>query len=557
MRFQRVTFGVNCSPFLLNATIRHHLAIFPESRVIEELQENLYVDDWLSGADSDEEAVEMFSTAREVMLKAGMSLSKWSSNSKMVTEKAYLQMGGNPVQSDSMKILGVKWLSSKDAFSFEGVMIPPHLVTTKRVILSFLARLYDPLGFLAPYVMVAKCLFQSIWQMGLQWDDEVPEEVHSVFSSWLSGLEMLKKWEIPRCYSSLSWTDHEGIELHVFGDAAEKGYGAVVYLRVPQSDGTFTASLVVAKARVAPLKKVSLPRLELLGSLLAARLLRFVLKALKLPDSTRYYCWTDSMVALSWIKGSPAKWKQFVANRVSEIQELSSPASWFFCPGKENPADLTTRGVQADTLVSSKLWLNGPSWLSGLYKKYPGASPDEILEDELSGVENELVLLNTTSSPEKEVLFKVERWSSFSKAMRIVAWVLRFVRKLPSDRETCSTDLSYEELSHAKILLFKEIQRKAYSSEIDALKRGKSIPKGSPILKLAPFVDEDGLLKVKGRLQLSDLAFEEKTPDHSPKLPLVQALGSTAAYFLEACWGYSNDIIAERKLLDRGFEASS
>ena len=227
--------------------------------------------------------------------------------------------------------------------------MPEDVVPSKRVVLSFIARLFDPLGFLTPYVMLAKVLFQELWVLGLQWDEELPPALVDLFQIWLLGLSVLKDWEISRQYARLPWKFvlSFGVHLHAFGDASEKGYGAAVYLCVRSPDGEFTSSLVTSKAKVAPLKKVTLPRLELLGSLLAARLLRFVQRALQLDESVEYTCWTDSTVALAWIRGDASRWKQFVANRVREIQDLTDPSHWRHCPGKDNPADLTTRGILA------------------------------------------------------------------------------------------------------------------------------------------------------------------------------------------------------------------
>ncbi|XP_014673356.1 PREDICTED: uncharacterized protein LOC106813672 [Priapulus caudatus] len=229
MRFRRVTFGINSSPFRLNATIAHHLESLPSTPVIEELKENLYVDDWLSGANSVEEACAMFTEAQAVMQKAGMVLAKWGSNSRVVTYMWSKSLESTSPEAGSRKILGVSWLSQDDAFSFEGVEVPPNLVITKSIVLSCIARLFDPLGFLMPFSMTAKCIFQELWQMGLQWDEEVSEVVNSRFSRWLAGLKLLCEWRIPRCYAQVAWKSHREIELHVFGDASERGYGAVVY----------------------------------------------------------------------------------------------------------------------------------------------------------------------------------------------------------------------------------------------------------------------------------------------------------------------------------------
>ena len=167
MRFNRVPFGNKASPFLLNATVQHHLNKFPPTRVIEELQQNMYVDDWLSGADDEVEDCDMMVEAEDVMKQAGKLLTKWGSNSDTVSHMIYSEYEGKYQGADSHKVLGMRWLSSADCFSFDGVAISSQAFITKRVVLSHLARLYDPLGLLTPFSMSAKILFQDIWKLGL------------------------------------------------------------------------------------------------------------------------------------------------------------------------------------------------------------------------------------------------------------------------------------------------------------------------------------------------------------------------------------------------------
>ncbi|XP_037775533.1 uncharacterized protein LOC119572496 [Penaeus monodon] len=249
MRFVRVPFGNICSHFLLNATIKYHLQSFPNTEVIEELKENLYVDDWLSGADSAEEVSDKFKEAQRILALAGFPLSKW-------------YFGDFDLDTET------------------------QLVSTKRAVLSLIAKLFDPLGLISPFVMYAKILFQDIWRLGLDWDEVLPKELQNKFQNWVKSIAALKYWKINRCYfPEISWSKLSGLELHAFGDASEKGYGASVYLRDPLGGGTYQVSFVVARSRVAPIKRVTLPRLELLGALLCARLLDFVMSALYLDKT--------------------------------------------------------------------------------------------------------------------------------------------------------------------------------------------------------------------------------------------------------------------------------
>ncbi|XP_066958650.1 uncharacterized protein [Macrobrachium rosenbergii] len=385
--------------------------------VVSELLENLYVDDWLSGADSPAEACARFDEACGMLKKAGMSLSKCTSNYKTL-----------PMTEDSIvegvKVLGLQWDSSSDCFTFKVENADPFgdIVCTKRNVLSLIARCFDPLGFICPFVMHAKMLFQEIWRLGLDWDEPLPEAMQGRVKLWVVGLSVLESLRINRyLFSELSWRDLPAIELHAFGDALERGYGACVYVRVPE-EGNFKVTLIAARGKVAHIKKVSLPRLELLGALLCARLVVFVKSALRLVREVSVRCWTDSTVALAWIKGEPNRWKTFVANRVVEIQGLTPPSCWQHCPGKDNPADLISRGVYAEQLTQSDVWLVGPSWLR--------TSSLLLKEDAREGFPREEQCETDTvcvAVESDQPLFEFSRWSSFPKALNIVGWVLRFV----------------------------------------------------------------------------------------------------------------------------------
>ena len=279
-RFQRVPFGNKASPFLLNATVQHHLSLQTPSPAVEELSENIYVDDWLSGADTTERAARLFADARKIMSRAGMELNKWSSNKHTLLHLINEATGERAIPS-SGTILGIKWFPDSDSFSFDaGICVPSDVVPTKRIVLSCIARFYDPLGLAAPFVMGAKILFQDVWRVGSGWDDELPVQIAVRFVDWINGLQRLRSWQVPRRLSSqMGWSHLQSVELHAFCDASEKAYGAAVYVRFVENE-IYGARLVMSRARVAPLKKVTLPRLELLGGLLGCRLVVSVRHAL-------------------------------------------------------------------------------------------------------------------------------------------------------------------------------------------------------------------------------------------------------------------------------------
>ncbi|XP_042874774.1 uncharacterized protein LOC122254950 [Penaeus japonicus] len=175
---------------------------------------------------------------------------------------------------------------------------------TKRSILSIIAKMFDPLGLISPFIMYGKILFQEVWKLKLDWDEELPLELKVKFQKWIHSSQSLNAFHVDRSYfPGMLWGDlKDNIELHGFGDASEKGYGACVYLRVPVDNSSFKVSLVMSKSRVAPIKALTLPRLELMGALLCSRLVNFVKNFLHLDSRTKVMCWSDSTIALSWIK---------------------------------------------------------------------------------------------------------------------------------------------------------------------------------------------------------------------------------------------------------------
>lgn len=367
---------------------------------------------------------------------------------------------------------------------------------------------------------MAKIFLQEIWKLGLDWDEAVPAEIDLNFKHWMDGLGLLRQWIIPRCYTTRPWLGVTGLELHAFGDASEKGYGSTVYLRIPKGDGGWQVSFVISRARVAPLKRITLPRLELLGALLSARLVVYVRDALQLPE-VEYRCWTDSTVALSWIQGDAYQWKPFVANRVAEIQSLTSPSHWYHCPGKENPADLLTRGLYAQDLVASCAWLEGPEWLvTGHQEDY--TSPQTHEEPEVA--QEKLCLAVVSPNVIESPFLQVERWGKFTKAIRIMGWILRLRDNFKKKKDRNHGKLSYEELDRAKCKLFYCIQQEAYRVECANLREGKPLSRSSPLYKLCPFVGDNGLMRIKGRLQRSSLTYEEKHPVLLPKGHLTKLL---------------------------------
>ncbi|XP_064462610.1 uncharacterized protein LOC135373316 [Ornithodoros turicata] len=543
-RMTRVPFGTTSSPFLLGDTLQYHLrnAWDDQAHVAAILERSFYVDDLLAGASTVEEAKTIKDTAQALMAEAGMNLTKWSSNS---TELQQYINGPSSTAAPSItepekhikagevsKVLGIVWDHKNDCFRFSGehlLEVLNFLRNTKRSVLQMSARVFDPLGFLAPYFIRVKILFQRLWEIGLDWDDPLPDGTLADWRSWSSELRNLPTITAPR-YLMTGISRAENLQLHVFTYASPLAYGACAYLRAEDNDRQVSVNLVFAKSRVAPLKKLTLPRLELMGAVIGARMASF-LRTSFLAEKLTVYFWTDSTITLCWIRGTANAWKPFVANRVSEVQSLSDPDAWNHCPGTQNPADALTRGQTLEKLRDSQLWWRGPSWLSEQEQHWPrreAYSTENLQSAEVEKRRQDVIVMTTVAAPPP--LMTVSGFSSYTKLLRVTAWLLRFVNKCRKQQLASETFLTTAEINRAEILWIKQAQINCYANEIRHLEHEGQVQRGSSIADLQPYIDDDGCLRVKGRLHYANISEETKHPILLPKGSDVTTLIVNAAH---------------------------
>ncbi|XP_064464471.1 uncharacterized protein LOC135375754 [Ornithodoros turicata] len=295
------------------------------------------------------------------------------------------------------------------------------------------------------------------------------------------------------------------IALHMFCDASPRAYGAAAYLVTLDRDGHYSADLLLAKSRVAPVKTVSLPRLELMGAVIATRLMRFLQTTLSL-STVPTVLWTDSEIALYWIYGSTNDWKPFVQNRVSEIRAGTEPSQWRHCPGKENPADLLTRGTSCLQLLNNSAWWQGPSWLMD-QESWPPAwrTPDEPCVE----VRNETKAQTACCVPilATTTLMDVAKYSSLHRLLRVTAWVSRFLHNCRHTTAERRGPLTAAEVVAAETYWVTAAQRQNFGSHPAVHKSLQNV---------SVFHDDDGVLRLTGRLQYSDF---EETQRHPIVIP--------------------------------------
>ncbi|XP_066590775.1 uncharacterized protein [Prorops nasuta] len=384
-RLVTVTYGTVSAPYLAMKTLRQ-LAIDEGHRYpygAQCLLEQSYVDDIFSGGDDLSDAILKRDQLVAILQTAGIDLDKWATNTPELLPSGSLTVYDSNVDKfiisdQAVKTLGLIWHPSTDRFSFN-VQIDTvwSQATSKRVVLSNLARLFDPLGWLSPVVVRAKILLQDICILKLDWDSPLPTDVLLRWKNYCQNLQHVPEVSVNRWLRGVSISKGE---LHEFSDASMRAYAAAIYLRTIDDDCNYQISLLIAKSKVAPVKTVSIPNLELCGAVLLVKLFRHVLR-LDLFKKLPVMAWSDSRDVLAWIRKHPSHWKVFVANRVSYIQTELPSAVWRYVPTRDNPADLATRVALCYRFVD-----NCRRQKSGSPKAYGSPTCKELDEARLSTI---------------------------------------------------------------------------------------------------------------------------------------------------------------------------
>lgn len=320
------------------------------------------------------------------------------------------------------------------------------------------------------------------------------------------------------------------MELHGFADASAEAYAAVVYIRVSSMSGDVSITLLASKAKVAPVKPMSIPRLELTAAVLLSRLMEFVRSSLS-AGTVPCHCWTDSTVTLAWVNQHPSRWKTFVAHRVALIQSRLPNVDWRHVPTDSNPADCASRGVLGTAIASNTLWWHGPSWLRLERAEWPSnfSRPSSEEEPEARSPTGHLAL-------PRECWDLSSRFSTWPKLIRVTALVMRFGDRCRGKDEAGREEgvpsrvLTVRECRRAKLFWLKAIQAELFSADLTYLQRGQPLPLRSNLLTLNPFIDSEGLIRVGGRLKNAPLPFKTKHPVLLASHPLVSLIVRHAHY---------------------------
>ncbi|XP_034944084.1 uncharacterized protein [Chelonus insularis] len=335
-------------------------------------------------------------------------------------------------------------------------------------------------------------LLQELWLHNLSWDEPVPQ---SIINRWLIIREeftQLYEISLPRWIHT---TRHSTVEIHGFSDASQLAMAAAIYLKINSPSTGPKITLICAETKVAPIKQITIPRLELTAALILAKLTKYVRATLHRVNIHSIHLWTDSSITHSWINSNAGRWKDFVRNRVGQIQELVADAHWHHISGKENPADCASRGITANQLKDYSLWWRGPTWLAENQENWPVNSPpaDEACNLEARpGISLIAAIQNTIIQWDL-----VNRYSTLNKLLRITALIIKFTSRLRHSPVTSPlASITTADIEKARIFW----------------------------IKLTAYVDSEGVLRVGGRLQHAQLSHDSKHQSILPRHSLFTTL---------------------------------
>lgn len=456
--------------------------------------------------------------------KGGFRLHKFVSNSKEVIRRIPEQDRADGVKEldldlDSLPLecaLGVQWCVESDCFQFAIVL--QDKPCTRRGILSTVSSIFDLLGFVAPLLLDGKSILQDLCHHEVDWDDPIPEDIKVKWEKWRSDLLEVQRISIPRCYKPDDFGRVVSAQLHHFSDASVKGYSQCSYLRLVDENQRVHRSFVMGKSRVAPLKPVTIPRLELTAAVCSVRIRQQLRLELEYTIDKEYF-WTDSRVVLGYIANESRRFHVFVANRVQEIQENTSIDQWKYVESKQNPADEASRGLKTQELLHSR-WITGPAFLWENENKWLPKEDHKLPENDPE-VKKSVAMATTTivqaHSEKLSLAERIEYFSDWYRAKRAVALCQRYVRVLRDRalKKKCIHGevqvLNVSDLKNAESAIICDAQIKAFKEVIEVLQKMKqentdpdsrvfarqrktNMKTSSSLYKLDPFLDGNGIL---------------------------------------------------------------
>jgi len=406
------------------------------------------------------------------------------------------------------RALGMQWCPERDVFTFKVHF--KEKPSTRRGVLSAVSSMYDPLGLISPFLLEGKKLLQEICSNKHGWDEPLTDSQLQRFERWKSQLKSLEQFEIHRCFKPKDFGVVANVSLHHFSDGAEEGYGQVSYVRYLNDKGEVHCQLVLSKSRVAPLKRPTIPRLELSASVVSVKVSLFLNRELDTKVDEEYF-WTDAQVVLSYISNDSKRFQIFVANRSQFVREKTQLNQWYYVPSKQNPADHASKGLsQSSSSEKIQHWFRGPDFLYQSKEHWP--KQPNILKLSNDDKEVKKVKVQSTKVLPIQLIDVLEnQTNSWTKMVRIIYRIFRWSKS--NQRK-----LEVEVKQKAEKAIIRLVQQKAFPDDINQLKKKEQLKKSSSIYQLSPFIDGEDILRVGGRIKnANNIPYEEKHPIILPR----------------------------------------
>ncbi|XP_077975823.1 uncharacterized protein LOC144431922 [Styela clava] len=500
------------------------------------VRDNFYVDDGLQSLETVNEAKLLIKNSTSLCAKAGLKLHKFVSNRREVLESIpecdrassvkTIDLNNDPLPIE--RVLGMLWDVNDDVFRYHSEL--KNQPRTRRGFLSIVSSIFDPMGFLSPVILEGKKILQELCKSKIDWDDPIPENVQPRVNAWIDDLHGIDNLTISRCIKPPNFGVVKVVEMHHFSDACQSGYGQCSYVRLVNENGDSHCTLLMGKSRVAPLKQISIPRMELTAATISARMSRYLREELRYENIKEYF-WVDSMVVLGYVNNPVKRFHVFVANRVQQILDVSDVSKWLHVESNQNPSDLASRGISVKKLIADSKWWNGPEFLQckGAYEPpevsyVPNNKTDALLKHEMKKATAFITVEKENTVGYNFDIDRLDIFSSWFKAKRAVANCIRFCHKLR--KVDCANNLEVENLSISEKVIIRCLQQIHFSEEIEQLQScavsGAILDRAkikirnklsrSSIYKLDPYIDEDGLICVGGRIGRANMPMDCKHP---------------------------------------------
>ncbi|XP_049300463.1 uncharacterized protein LOC125774090 [Anopheles funestus] len=513
-RLLTVTYGEAASSYLacrsLNEVGERLKSTNP--KIANAITNNFYVDNLMIGAADSEELSLLKEGIELALVSHGFPLKKWATNDIELLQTIPQQDRESTTRIgdfDTIQTLGVIWSPSEDIFKLKvyEVKQKDKGSLTKRQLFAEVLQMYDPIGLMQPIIVMGKIIMQDLWREKIGWDDKVSNDAYQKWKTIKEQLSILQDVSIPRMAVQ---SNPKKLTVYGFSDASKKAYGCAIYLQYEENQVKRT-TLLCSKSRVAPVKEITLPRLELLAAVLLAELIARIRNQLCHITKEQYY--SDSQIVLSWIKSSDNRWQEFVARRVDRIQKATNKDDWEYVSTRENPADLVSRGIVPSKLIGNmlKFWLSGPEFLQNNQGTVNPSRYQYDFAAELEQKKSSSSLLVATLGPTcDDLISNYPHHFSYNKTVKHFALVYRAIQNMKASCKTKKNEspelsrttgpITVAERQKGLMLIIKIMQSSVYPNETKEFKENGCInPKGEFQHLNATIVDE--VIHITGRLE--------------------------------------------------------